>query len=45
VSISDLPRAYPGSFAVGLTVEGDHLWYGEGLVGVSTLHRMSIGTP
>jgi hypothetical protein len=42
LSMCDLPRALTGSFAVGLTVEGHHVWYAEGLPGLTTLHRLTF---
>lgn len=42
VAFCDIPGTDPGNLTVGLTVEGSHLWYAEGWLGSTTLHRLSV---
>lgn len=41
VAICDLPSTGP-SFPIGLATEGQHIWFGEGRIGSTTLHRMTL---
>lgn len=41
-SMCDLPRDLPVPFALGVVIEGNYIWYGEGNVGQTVLHRMTI---
>lgn len=42
VAICNLPPASPGGLPTGLAVEGSYIWYAEGLIGTTKLHRMTI---
>lgn len=42
LSMCDLPQVLRGSLPAGLTVEGSHIWYAEGITGHASLHRLTL---
>jgi hypothetical protein len=42
LAFCDIPGTSLANLTAGLTVEGTHLWYAEGWIGTTTLHRLSV---
>lgn len=42
VAMCQLPKPSPADLPVGLVCENGHLWYASGIVGTTTIHRLTL---